>query len=1033
MINDKVTAVCQDSRGFIWIGTESGLQRFDGTRYKNYVADVRDTTALQTDWISAIFEDNKKRLWIGTDHGAPYLLDRLTGTFYNYNRYAPAGKKINGIWNFTQDKSGAIWLAAHDGFYRLNEKTNQFENYDSKLGLAKNVKAGYLTSDTAGHLWMATTEGVKMYDQFQNKLYDKNNNPQRWALFDIPDGIVNIVLNNDLIWVSAGFNRRIYQFAPRTAQLKTFVFKKTDAQKFGDALTTENVGEISGLRDGSIIVPLLSRGLAFYQPSADSFLIVNTDNTKDYTYHENVNVNNKVTIFQDREDNILIANESGINMMNPGKRYFTSYRSEPTSQGYFPEAPASDFLQLKNGDILISYYNANGGIVRTDSNLQFKKHFLLNTDERLNLFRNQLWSLFQDRNGIVWAPNQRNTIFKFDPQAEKITEDEDPALAGPIIAIRQDEKDNIWLAHWRNGLIKLEASTGQKKNYAAFLYSDPGNVKRIQSLLIEPDHIWVGTLQNGLQLFDIQKEKFTQAYLVNEKDPASISSNSITDILNYNQDTLVLATEMGVNIFDKKRKTFRSITVREGLPNNIVIAVMRDEKGDIWSACSSGGFCKINMQDLTVTSYGINDGITDNVFGSRFYPLRNGKVLIGVGNGFMSFDPKKITAAAAPPDVQVTGIQVFGKEQLVEPLLNNGRSLKLSYKENSLRIDFASLQYWLPESIRYYYKLNGVDNDWILADKNHVAIYNQLKDGNYSFEVRCANREGVFCLHTTKFKILIRPPFWKRWWFITGCIVFTLLVLYRVIKWRDNNFKAIETEKRKVQQAQVEMYSISNQLSKAKLEALRSQMNPHFIFNSLNAIQECILTNKVDAAYEYLSKFSKLQRMVLADSEKELIPVSSEIEMLRLYLSLESLRFSQSFTYTIDISGLRDPEEIMIPSLITQPFVENAIWHGLRNKADEKRLMISFRETGDLLIIEIDDNGVGRAAAAEIKKQKMNVSQYDSKGTELSANRIALINQQYKADIRLTYTDKKDSSGFATGTFVEITIPLNLSPLNRQL
>src|SRR5436190_2199682 len=152
-----------------------------------------------------------------------------------------------------------------------------------------------------------------------------------------------------------------------------------------------------------------------------------------------------------------------------------------------------------------------------------------------------------------------------------------------------------------------------------------------------------------------------------------------------------------------------------------------------------------------------------------------------------------------------------------------------------------------------------------------------------------------------------------------------------------NKVRSIETENT-LQQKNIEMYSISEQLSKAKLEALRSQMNPHFIFNSLNAIQECILTNKVDAAYEYLSKFSKLQRMVLNNSEKELIPLSSEVEMLRLYLSLESLRFSESFSYDIDTAGITDTDEIMIPSLITQPFVENAIWHGLRNKEGDKKL-----------------------------------------------------------------------------------------------
>ncbi len=240
-----------------------------------------------------------------------------------------------------------------------------------------------------------------------------------------------------------------------------------------------------------------------------------------------------------------------------------------------------------------------------------------------------------------------------------------------------------------------------------------------------------------------------------------------------------------------------------------------------------------------------------------------------------------------------------------------------------------------------------------------------------------------------------------------------------------NKIKSIDTENT-LQQKNIEMYSISEQLSKAKLEALRSQMNPHFIFNSLNAIQECILTNDVDAAYKYLSKFSKLQRMVLNNSQKELIPLSSEIEMLQLYLSLESLRFSKSFVYQIDITGISDTNEIMIPSLITQPLVENAIWHGLRNKEGDKKLDIIYEEKNAKIFITIDDNGIGREEAAAIKKQKLGNEQFASKATIILQQRLQVLSQQLKADIRLETIDKKDDSGNAAGTKVIISFPSNL-------
>ena len=235
-----------------------------------------------------------------------------------------------------------------------------------------------------------------------------------------------------------------------------------------------------------------------------------------------------------------------------------------------------------------------------------------------------------------------------------------------------------------------------------------------------------------------------------------------------------------------------------------------------------------------------------------------------------------------------------------------------------------------------------------------------------------------------------------------------------------NKIKSIESEQ-SLQQTKIEMLGINEKLSEAKLEALRSQMNPHFIFNSLNAIQECILTNKIDAAYEYLSKFSKLQRMVLNNSAKEFISLSSELEMLRLYLALESLRFSQSFTYTIKINKETDADEITVPSMIIQPYVENAIWHGLRNKTGEKNLTITFEENAGELTVTIDDNGIGRTQAAAIKAQKLGAA--ESKGTVLCEQRINILSLKYHVNIFIEMIDKTDDKNEPAGTTVTIKLP----------
>ena len=246
---------------------------------------------------------------------------------------------------------------------------------------------------------------------------------------------------------------------------------------------------------------------------------------------------------------------------------------------------------------------------------------------------------------------------------------------------------------------------------------------------------------------------------------------------------------------------------------------------------------------------------------------------------------------------------------------------------------------------------------------------------------------------------------------VFSIIGFTLYLFY---KRRINNLKA--------------KAAIQQQMAELEGKAIRAQMNPHFIFNSLNAIQESIVTEKIDAAYDYLSRFSKLLRLVLDNSDKNLIPLSSELETIRLYLSLEALRFSQSFSYTIENKDMLDKEDIYIPSLLLQPFVENAIWHGLINKEGEKQLQIRFSEMEGTLQCVIEDNGVGRARAAQIKEQKLGAGRFESKGTKLAMQRIEILNRNKPGSATIKTVDLVDKAGNAAGTQVVITLANDLIP-----
>ncbi len=656
-----------------------------------------------------------------------------------------------------------------------------------------------------------------------------------------------------------------------------------------------------------------------------------------------------------------------------------------------------------------------------------------------------------------------------------------------------------------------------------------------------------------------------------------------------------MATLAGINIFDKHKKTFTVISSKDGLPDNLVLSLALDKEKNLWVTCVSG-VCKVNIFTHAVTRYDITDGALETEFSGTFLALKNGKLLVAGSKGFMAFNPADIPQTKPPPDVAITGFWIFDKKLDVDSANASG-GISLSNEENSIRIEFSSLQFTAPDKVKYYYQLEGVDKRWVQAGTEQAANYNQLQNGHYVFRVRASNREGVYSAHTTNIYIHIIPPFWKQWWFITTMVLLAVALMYWFIKWREQNIRAIEAEKTKVQELtagqyknQLELEQVSNFFSKAlinnsniedvlwdvakkligklgfvdcmiylwnddktklvqragygpkgsfeeiqklpfdvvpgqgvvgyaaekgeaviipdtsvdpryrvdemarqseicvpikyneellgiidsehydknfftgrhlqilnaiatlvagkiksieaeqalrkrkeeldnvqqqlahvQLSALRSQMNPHFIFNSLNSINTFILQNDQDNASEYLNKFSQLIRMILDNSRSEWVLLDNELKALELYIQLEALRFDNVFTYTINVSSDVHPAGVVVPPLIIQPYVENAIWHGLMHRREPGgKIEINVFKENNLLLIQVQDNGVGREVAATLKRKKNLL--HKSHGMKITAERLAVVNDVYKVNAGVTVTDLKEVTAGVSGTSVLLTI-----------
>ncbi|MGC4235681.1 MAG: histidine kinase, partial [Niabella sp.] len=407
--------------------------------------------------------------------------------------------------------------------------------------------------------------------------------------------------------------------------------------------------------------------------------------------------------------------------------------------------------------------------------------------------------------------------------------------------------------------------------------------------------------------------------------------------------------------------------------------------------------------------YDRNHGLHYTDFHSRFILSEDGTIITAVDKGFIRFGSNEVRLPSRNFPVVIQGIKTQQGDMI--NMYSTQKEVRLNFDNNEITFEFAALSFYAPGLTKYEYMLSGLDKQWQQNSNNPSVRYTHLLPGSYLFKVRAIDYTGRRSDNEASIFVTIVPPWWQTWWFRLPALIVIVSGIIYIIK---RNIQRIKNRA-----------ATRLQIQGLKEKALRAQMNPHFIFNSLNAIQELVITENYAESYEYLSKFSKLMRMVLQASEKNFHLLSTEIEIIRLYIELESLRFRHLFRFRIQLPEHIDAENISFPSLLLQPFVENAIWHGLLQKDGVKELEITFSEKENQLICAISDNGIGREKARLIKQKKLGAHRSESKGIQMARERLQLLKLTGECSGDIHIGDRLDTDGGVAGTLVEITIVFN--------
>ena len=340
---------------------------------------------------------------------------------------------------------------------------------------------------------------------------------------------------------------------------------------------------------------------------------------------------------------------------------------------------------------------------------------------------------------------------------------------------------------------------------------------------------------------------------------------------------------------------------------------------------------------------------------------------------------------------------------------------RLPYYLNNIAFEYIGICLSNPQKVRYQFKLEGFDKTWSPVTNETSARYPNLSPGKYSFKVIACNNEGLWNKEPATFSFIISPPVWKTWWFRISMTISAIILIVIFLRVRIDAIRRKEAERlnREIQLAQNE------------LKALRAQMDPHFIFNSLSSIQSFIMTKDEESALRYLNKFAKLMRMILSNSEKASITLREEIDALQLYMELEALRWDNKFEYSVEIDLRVDVDDHKVPTMLIQPYVENAILHGVVPKTDGKGMIgVSIAQEEAHIICTVQDNGIGRKRSQELRTTT-NRSLHESMGMKITNERLELLNRIHHSSLSAKIIDLEDEKGNSLGTKVEIFIPIN--------